>query len=92
MSIIQTDTGVKITSSVRRNRKGAKKSKANRPGRVNYRNSGRKFKNHAKKLENLAKKFERRISVGATPPNKVEGLKAHIKGLKEAAKRWSVKR
>ena len=91
--IIQTSTGVKITGSGSKRRKGAKKSKANKPSRVKYRNTGKMFMNHESKLKKLARRFERRLNKpGATPPNKVEGLKAHIGTLKEAAKRWGDKR
>lgn len=92
MSIFQTDTGIVVTRPKGSKSKGAKKSKANKPSRQRYRGSGKMYVNHASKLERLARKFERRIERGATPPKKVEGLKKHIKGLREAAERWKNKR
>jgi hypothetical protein len=92
MSIIKTDTGIKITKSSGGRKKGAKRSKANKPSRVKYRATGRMFKNHESKLKALARKLQRRIDRGATPPRKVENLKGHIGDLLEAAKRWSDKR
>ena len=93
MSIIQTTSGIKVTKSSSSRKKGAKRSKANKASRVKYRNTGKMFVNHASKLERLARKFERRLNKpGATPPERVEGLKAHIESLKEAAKRWRDKR
>jgi hypothetical protein len=89
--IINSQGGIKVTKSSS-SKKGAKRSKVGNPSRVRYRGLGKKFSNHASKLEKLARRFERRIVVGATPPEKVEGLKAHIKGLREAAKRWTDKR
>lgn len=91
MPIASIDGIVKVTKS-RGSRKGAKRSKTGKPTRQKYRNEGRKFVHHAAKLERLAKKFEKRIDRGATPQEKVEGLRTHIKELRKASERWKNKR
>jgi hypothetical protein len=90
--IIDQQGGIKITKSSSSSKKGAKRSKKGKASRVKYRGTGRMFLNHASKLERLARRLERRISTGATPPKKVDGLKAHIKGLRKTASRWKDKR
>jgi len=92
MPITTIDGVVKVTKSSSSKNKGAKRSKTGKPTRVKYRGLGKKFTNHASKLEKLARRLERRITVGATPKEKVEGLKKHIKGLREASERWKNKR
>ena len=91
MPVMMIDGNIKVTKSSS-SKKNAKRSKSGKACRVRYRGEGRKFKNHAAKLEKLARRLERRITVGATPKEKVDGLKAHIKGLREASERWKNKR
>lgn len=91
MPIASIDGIVKVTKS-RGSRKGAKRSKSGKPSKVKYKSLGKKFTNHASKLDRLARRLEKRIDRGATPKEKVEKLKAHIKRLKEVSERWKNRR
>ena len=91
MPVMVIDGMIKVTKSSG-SRKGAKRSKSGKPSKVKYKSLGTKFTNHASKLDRLARRLEKRIDRGATPKEKVGGLKIHIKSLREASERWKNKR